>query len=153
MPFWINFAQKGYFQSKIENLRKTTKFSIFELVYIPSFTLNRKFCFFEPKNCWKSCQRKAFWIFLVKFRTTDLPKSYSIVFAFVFSFFFLFSMMKIKLKEISCFAVATTPLATPLIVHKMKIFKKLRETSSCHHISYPAIVGIIFSIIVTFNVG
>ena len=59
LSFWINFAQKGYFQSKIENLRKTTKFSIFELVYIPSFTSNRKFCFFEPKKLLKKLSKES----------------------------------------------------------------------------------------------
>ena len=38
--FWIKFAQKGYFWSKIEKVDITNEFCIFELGYLPNFSLN-----------------------------------------------------------------------------------------------------------------
>ena len=39
---------KGYFPSKTEKVKIAIEFSMFELVYMPSFTLNRQFWFIEP---------------------------------------------------------------------------------------------------------
>ena len=46
--FWTNFAQKGCFQSKTENVNTTIAFCVFELVYVPNFSLNWQFWFFGP---------------------------------------------------------------------------------------------------------
>ena len=46
--FWIRFAQKEYFQSKPKKVNTTNEFCIFQLVSVPSFSLNWQFCSFEP---------------------------------------------------------------------------------------------------------
>ena len=42
--FLSKFIQKGYFWSKTENI--TTEFCIFELVWVPNFSLDQQFSFF-----------------------------------------------------------------------------------------------------------
>ena len=44
--FWANFAQKGYFQSKMKKVTITIEFSILELIWVQTFSFNRKFWFF-----------------------------------------------------------------------------------------------------------
>ena len=44
--FWIKFTQKGYFWSKINKVNTTTKFCIFELVWVSNFSLNWQFWFY-----------------------------------------------------------------------------------------------------------
>ena len=44
--FWTKFAQKGCFCSKTEKVNTTIDFCIFELVYLPNFSLNWQFWFF-----------------------------------------------------------------------------------------------------------
>ena len=46
--FWTIFAQKVRFQTKTEKVNPTIEFCIFELVWIPNFSLNWKFYFFGP---------------------------------------------------------------------------------------------------------
>ena len=38
--FWIKFAQKGYFRSKINKVNTTFEFCIFILIKVPNFRLN-----------------------------------------------------------------------------------------------------------------
>ena len=40
--FWTKFAQNEYFWSKTEKLNITIEFYIFELVWVPNFTLNNQ---------------------------------------------------------------------------------------------------------------
>ena len=44
--FWKKIPKKGYFRSKTENMTITIQFFIFELVYVPNFSLNWQFSFF-----------------------------------------------------------------------------------------------------------
>ena len=46
--FWNNFARKGHFPLKRAKLNITTEFYIFKLVWVPNFSSNWKFSFFEP---------------------------------------------------------------------------------------------------------
>ena len=46
--FWTNFAQKGYFHSKIKKENSVIEFCIFELVSIPNFSIKWVFWFFGP---------------------------------------------------------------------------------------------------------
>ena len=46
MIFWTKFAQKRYFQCKIEKVSSTIEFSIFELVQVLNFSLNQQLWFF-----------------------------------------------------------------------------------------------------------
>ena len=47
-PFISNFAQKWYFQSKIEKKNSTTELCTLELVKVLNFSLNGEYWFFEP---------------------------------------------------------------------------------------------------------
>ena len=57
--FWTKFAQKGYFQSKTQKMNITIEFYIFELVLVPTFTLNNQLWILGPNlpkkgiSCWK----------------------------------------------------------------------------------------------------
>ena len=46
--FWIKFATKRYFRSQAEKVNITIEFCIFELVYVPNFSLNWQFWVFVP---------------------------------------------------------------------------------------------------------
>ena len=48
LTFWIKFAQKGYFRSKTKNLNIIIEFCMFELVYVPNFSLKQEFWLFGP---------------------------------------------------------------------------------------------------------
>ena len=54
MIFWTKFAQKRCFPSGTEKVNTTMEFCIFELVYVPNFSLNWQFWFFRP-NLPKKC--------------------------------------------------------------------------------------------------
>ena len=43
--FWTKIAQKGYFQSKTEEMNIVTKYCIFKLVYVPNFSLGQQVWF------------------------------------------------------------------------------------------------------------
>ena len=52
--FWIKFALKEYFRSKMEKVNITIAFCIFELVWVPNFNLQKQFWILEsnlPKKC------------------------------------------------------------------------------------------------------
>ena len=53
--FWTKFTQNGFFRSKLENVSMTIEFSIFEIVYIPNFSLKRQFWFLD-----QICPKKIF---------------------------------------------------------------------------------------------
>ena len=46
LTFWKKFVQKGYFWSKTEKENVTIQFCVFELVYVPNFSLNWQFWFY-----------------------------------------------------------------------------------------------------------
>ena len=47
--FWTKFAKKGtFFQSKTDKIDTTIEFCIFELVFVPNLTLNKKIWSFGP---------------------------------------------------------------------------------------------------------
>ena len=48
LTFWTKFAKKGYFRSKTERVNIMIEFCMFELFYVPNFSLNRQFWFFGP---------------------------------------------------------------------------------------------------------
>ena len=48
LSFWTKFALKGYFPFKTEEVNIAIEFFIFELVYVPNFSLNWQFCVFGP---------------------------------------------------------------------------------------------------------
>ena len=45
LTFWTKFTQKGCFWSKTEKVNFTIEFCIFELVWVPSFSLDEQGCF------------------------------------------------------------------------------------------------------------
>ena len=55
MIFWTKFSQKVYLRSKAKKVKNTLEFCIFELVYVLSFSLNWKFCFFD-----QICHKRVF---------------------------------------------------------------------------------------------
>ena len=48
MISWVKFSQKGCFWSQTEKVNITTEFCVFELVYVPNFSLNWQIWFFGP---------------------------------------------------------------------------------------------------------
>ena len=47
--FWTKFAQRGCFWSKTEKMKSTIEFCIFELVWVPNFSLSWQFWFLGPR--------------------------------------------------------------------------------------------------------
>ena len=68
--FWIKFAKKtSYFQFKTDKIDTTIEFCIFELVFVPNFTLNKQFWIkFTQKRCLG--QKQIIW-------TSSLNSAYS----------------------------------------------------------------------------
>ena len=54
LNFWTKLTQEGYFYFKTVQMNIIIKFNIFELVWRPSFILNKEFWVFEP-NLLRKC--------------------------------------------------------------------------------------------------
>ena len=69
--FWTKFTQNGFFRSKLENVSMTIEFSIFEIVYIPNFSLKRQFWFLD-----QICPKK---IFLVQNKKVNITLMWQVL--------------------------------------------------------------------------
>ena len=57
MIFWTKFAQKGCFRSKNRKSEEAIEFCIFDLVWVPNFSLNWQFWFFFS---YQICPKREF---------------------------------------------------------------------------------------------